>query len=172
MSAILKTKTRGRLQIMAHVLQEALNGSGKSRIMYRSNLSYRNLEKYLRLLLTMQFLKEVKKGKNTVYETTGKGLEYLEAYRKLKALMLRSGEKSLKSETADSSEKTSDHGPISQMGLYSEIANLKTRVKRLEKIVPLLKFCPTCGKEIRQDFRLCPFCGENLSSKMTVVDES
>ena len=171
MSALFKTKTRDRLQILAHVLQEALNGSGKSRIMYRSNLSYRSLEKYLRLLLDMKCLKEVKTGKSTNFRTTTKGRGFLEAYGNLRAYMSPSGEKSLELQTKDNSEKAADVRPISQLNLLSEIANLKTRIERLEKIVQV-NLCPTCGKEIRADFRVCPYCGENLSSKETVVDQS
>ena len=46
-----------------------------------------------------------------------------------------------------------------------EISILKTKLDNLEKdITKLTKLmkCPSCGKEISPDFKLCPFCGELL----------
>jgi hypothetical protein len=46
-----------------------------------------------------------------------------------------------------------------------EVSNLKTRLDKLEKdltkLTKLMK-CPSCGKDISPDFKLCPFCGELL----------
>ena len=46
-----------------------------------------------------------------------------------------------------------------------DVSNLKTRLDKLEK--EMTKFtksmkCPSCGKDISPDFKLCPFCGELL----------
>lgn len=43
-----------------------------------------------------------------------------------------------------------------------EISNLKTRLDKLEKDLTKLMKCPSCGKEISPDFKVCPFCGELL----------
>lgn len=46
-----------------------------------------------------------------------------------------------------------------------DMSNLKTRLEKLEKdmtkLTKLMK-CPSCGKDISSDFKLCPFCGELL----------
>lgn len=46
-----------------------------------------------------------------------------------------------------------------------DVSNLKTRLDKLEKdLTKLTKLmrCPSCGKDISLDFKLCPFCGELL----------
>jgi len=43
-----------------------------------------------------------------------------------------------------------------------DMSNLKTRLDRLEKDLTKLMKCPSCGKDISPDFKLCPFCGELL----------
>jgi len=46
-----------------------------------------------------------------------------------------------------------------------DLSNLKTRLDKMEKdLTKLTKLrnCPSCGKEISPDFKLCPFCGELL----------
>ena len=75
---------------MACILNEATKGARKTRIMYRSNLSHRQLQSYLKLLLDMEMLKLIsKRGSNTtdIFKTSAKGHDFLDAYRKLKGLM-------------------------------------------------------------------------------------
>jgi len=43
-----------------------------------------------------------------------------------------------------------------------EMSNLKTRLDKLSTDLTRLMKCPTCGKDISPDFKLCPFCGELL----------
>ncbi len=84
---------RTQIDIMASILNEAAEGTRKTRIMYGCNLSYRQLQSYLKLLLGMKLLRAVsekKSGKTTFFETTAKGQNFLLAYRNLKALMASS----------------------------------------------------------------------------------
>ncbi len=76
-------RKRSDIDIMANILGEARRGSRKTRIMYRCNLSHRQLEVYLKLLLGMGFLV----SRSDSFETTGKGRKFLDAYRTLQALM-------------------------------------------------------------------------------------
>jgi predicted transcriptional regulator len=81
---------RSEIDIMASILNEARKGARKTRIMYRCNLSYKQLQTYLKLLVGLDMLIFVsKKGNNTTgfFKTSGKGVEFLDAYRKLKVLM-------------------------------------------------------------------------------------
>jgi len=81
---------RSDIDIMASILNEANKGAKKTRIMYRCNLSHRQLEVYLELLLGMDFLvsrSDKESSKLDLFETTAKGLKFLDAYRTLKALM-------------------------------------------------------------------------------------
>ena len=83
-------RKRNDLDIMASILNEAHKGARKTRIMYRCNLSHRQLQAYLKLLLDMGFLlsnSDEDNSKLGSFETTGKGLKFLDAYRTLKALM-------------------------------------------------------------------------------------
>lgn len=84
------SRIRSRTDIMAAILNQATEDTRKTRIMYRCNLSHRQLRSYLKLLLGMGLLKsfsEKEKSDTEFFETTRKGKEFLLAYRKLKALM-------------------------------------------------------------------------------------
>jgi len=88
-SQLAKTK-RSDIDIMASILNEAHEGARKTRIMYRCNLSHIQLRVYLKLLFGMKLLaltSEEEGTKPDVLKTTAKGLEFLDAYRKLKVLM-------------------------------------------------------------------------------------
>jgi len=83
-------QVRSQIDIMASILDEAVKGAKKTRIMYRCNLSHRQLQRYLKLLLGMELLSLVsKKGSDEIvyFKTSAKGRSFLDAYRKLKALM-------------------------------------------------------------------------------------
>jgi len=81
---------RSDIDIMANILNEAHMSARKTRIMYRCNLSHRQLATYLELLLDMEFLiihSEKDSSNLDFFKTTTKGLKFLDAYRTLKALM-------------------------------------------------------------------------------------
>ena len=90
LSPIRLVQMRSQMDIMASILNEAVKGTKKTRIMYRCNLSHRQLQRYLKLLLGMELLRSVSKkesGKTYYFKTSAKGRAFLDAYRKLKALM-------------------------------------------------------------------------------------
>ena len=58
----------------------------KTRLMYRANLSFAQLQEYLSLLLELELVREVKEEDGTFYEITVKGKRFLEAFRKMKEL--------------------------------------------------------------------------------------
>lgn len=83
-------RMRSRVDIMADILNEALKDTRKTRIMYKCNLSHRQLKSYLRLLLGMRLLglfSEKEESETGLFKTTEKGRDFLSAYRNLKALM-------------------------------------------------------------------------------------
>jgi rubrerythrin len=47
--------------------------------------------------------------------------------------------------------------------IKSELSNLKKEIKRHEERVKFPNVCPTCGKPLLPEFKLCPFCGENTN---------
>jgi rRNA maturation endonuclease Nob1 len=58
--------------------------------------------------------------------------------------------------------------------LRIELGSLKKQIKTLEEKLPFTNIlCTACGKPLRPDFHLCPYCGENikLEEKMIVVKD-
>jgi DNA repair exonuclease SbcCD ATPase subunit len=55
----------------------------------------------------------------------------------------------------------------------TEIGSLKKQIKTLEEKLLFTIICPACGKLLRPDFKLCPYCGESitLQEKMVVVKD-
>ena len=83
-------KRRDRHEIVAEILQTAVNGKIKTHIMYRAKLSYSQINEYLPLLIDKGFLENarVMRGRQhtIVYRTTSKGrlfIENLESVNKL-----------------------------------------------------------------------------------------
>ena len=46
--------------------------------------------------------------------------------------------------------------------MKAELSVLRKEVKRLEEKVHFPKLCPTCGKPLLPEFKICPYCGENV----------
>jgi len=86
---------RSRFDIIATVLLAANDGGArKTHIMYKCNLSFKQLHSYLRFLVEMELLKAIKEPLGTVensvrFETTRKGREFIKAYKNLNVLLTR-----------------------------------------------------------------------------------
>ena len=75
---------RGRLEIVFTILSLCNSTpSKKTRVMYQCNLSYKQLQMYLKFLIDVGFLKVVDKD---LYQTTEKGREFIKEYQHLKNL--------------------------------------------------------------------------------------
>jgi predicted transcriptional regulator len=83
----LSRRRRDRLTIMAQVLDIAREGTLKTQIMYRANLSFAQLNEYLSLLQEVKLLKVNTEDGRTTYRTTVKGISYLENFSKIKDLL-------------------------------------------------------------------------------------
>jgi uncharacterized protein YoxC len=46
--------------------------------------------------------------------------------------------------------------------MKTELSNLRKEVKKLEEKVNFPNLCPTCGKPLLPEFKICPYCGENI----------
>jgi hypothetical protein len=55
----------------------------------------------------------------------------------------------------------------------TELGSLKRQLKTLEGKLLFTIVCPACGKMLRPDFKLCPYCGESitLQEKMIMVKD-
>ncbi len=76
------TGMRSSFDIIAEILNVAKNGAKKTRIMYSCGLSYRFVQKYLDLLLDTGLL-----SLGTSYQTTDKGMGFLQKYQKMDLLL-------------------------------------------------------------------------------------
>ncbi len=85
-------KRRDRLTIMAEILKIAREGTLKTQIMYRANLSFAQLNDYLSFLKEAKLLKVNTTEGRTIYKTTSKGVKYLENFVKVKELLKKTGE--------------------------------------------------------------------------------
>lgn len=90
---VFQRRGRDRLYIIAEVLDVAIDGSLKTQIMYRANLSFRQLNDYVSFLLKLKLIESTETNGKTIYRTTSKGLRVLKAYREIRSL--------LKAESAD-----------------------------------------------------------------------
>jgi len=77
---------------MANVLRAAVGGAKKTHIMYKCNLSFRQLQVYLNLLVDRGLLRRVPENEGSeearLFETTKKGRAFLDAYRNIKVLLV------------------------------------------------------------------------------------
>jgi predicted transcriptional regulator len=80
-------KRRNRLYIIAEILTIAKEGSLKTQIMYRANLSFVQLNEYLSFLTKIYLLKIQKENGKRIYRTTAKGNKYLEKYKDIANLL-------------------------------------------------------------------------------------
>lgn len=80
-------KRRDRLYILAEILDIAKEGSLKTQIMYRANLSFTQLNEYLDLLLSMKLVGLIENKEKTLYKTTPKGFQYLQNYKEIIELL-------------------------------------------------------------------------------------
>jgi predicted transcriptional regulator len=78
---------RGRLSIIADILDVAKRGAVKTRIMYGASLSFAQLKEYLSFLLDANLLKVVDNPNRSLYKTTNKGLQYLQCYMEIGELL-------------------------------------------------------------------------------------
>jgi len=78
---------RGRLAIIADILDVAREGLSKTHIMYKASLSFAQTNQYLSYLLDVKLLEVIENPKKTSYKTTNKGLRYLQSYREIIQLL-------------------------------------------------------------------------------------
>jgi len=77
---------RSRAEVIVNMLNEALNGVNKTRLMYKCNLNFDRFNRYLQELLDTGLIERVDGQANNqavpLYRTTEKGRELLSVLRK------------------------------------------------------------------------------------------
>ncbi len=78
-------QNRSRIEIMAAILEKAMEGAKKTQMMYGANLSFYQTEGYIEHMIKTDFLSFEKRS--GLYWTTSKGREFLKSYGKIRSLM-------------------------------------------------------------------------------------
>jgi predicted transcriptional regulator len=85
------SKRRDKLYIIAEILEIARDGTLKTQIMYRANLSFAQLNGYLNFMLKTNLLDKIVINDREVYKASEKGINFLTRYREINEL-LKNGE--------------------------------------------------------------------------------
>jgi predicted transcriptional regulator len=80
-------KRRDKLYIIAEILEIAKEGTLKTQVMYRANLSFTQLNEYLDRMLKLRFLENVNVDSRQLYKSTDKGLDFLRRYIEINELL-------------------------------------------------------------------------------------
>ena len=57
-------------------------------------------------------------------------------------------------------------------GVKSDLGSLKSSLKKLETDLARNVVCPACGRSVQPDFRVCPYCGEDLLRQKVLLAEA
>ncbi len=93
-TAEVNSKRRDKLCIIAEILEIAKDGTLKTQIMYRANLSFAQLNEYLKFMLKIRLIQKIVKSGKEVYVATEKGLDFLQRQCELTELLKTEEEKS------------------------------------------------------------------------------
>ena len=81
------SKRRDKISIIAEILEIAREGTLKTQIMYKANLSFSQLNDYLTFILKKGLLNKFRANGKEVYATTEKGLDFLQRHFNLTELL-------------------------------------------------------------------------------------
>jgi predicted transcriptional regulator len=87
------SKRRDKLCIIAEVLEIAKEGTLKTQIMYKANLSFAQLNEYLKFMLKIKLIEKLTNQGKDVYVSTEKGLDFLQRQCELTELLKTEEEK-------------------------------------------------------------------------------
>ena len=82
-----KIPARGRIDIIADILESSVEATRKTTIMYKANLSFRQLQTYLPWLVENGFLEAYVNQGIEIYINGEKGNAFLEVYKLLNAML-------------------------------------------------------------------------------------
>jgi predicted transcriptional regulator len=81
------SKRRDKLSIIAEILEIAKDGTLKTQIMYKANLSFAQLNDYLKFMLKINLLNKFRVNGKDVYAATEKGVDFLQRHFELTELL-------------------------------------------------------------------------------------
>lgn len=74
------TRRRSRLDIIAEILDAAIDGAVKTKIMYRANVNFVQFNEHLECLLEARLIRTIRSGGKTLYVITEKGKLLLDRF--------------------------------------------------------------------------------------------
>jgi predicted transcriptional regulator len=77
---------RSRDMIISQILDICVSGASKTKIVYQANLNFRTVNPYIDLL-TKNGMISIRDGPNTLYETTDKGIDLLDSYKRIQDVL-------------------------------------------------------------------------------------
>jgi len=80
---------RSKHAIISEILDVCRTGACKTRIVYQANLNFRTVNPYIDLLIKNNLI-EVKRGKDILYETTDRGISFLDNINQINSYFLNS----------------------------------------------------------------------------------
>ncbi len=80
-------KRRDKLHIIAEILDIARDGTLKTQIMYKANLSFTQLNEYLKFMLRTRLLDKFVDNGKEIYRTTQKGMNFLQRHQEITELL-------------------------------------------------------------------------------------
>jgi len=83
---MLSGKRRNAMEITVNILEQARNGINKTRLVYRTNLNFLLIQRYIDFLIEKNLIEVVNKPQ-PVYQTTQKGIELLTGFSKIKEIL-------------------------------------------------------------------------------------
>jgi predicted transcriptional regulator len=81
------SKRRDKLGIIAQILEIAKEGALKTQIMYNANLSFAQLNEYLKYMLRIRLMDKFDANGKEVYIITGKGSDFLQRHCEITELL-------------------------------------------------------------------------------------
>lgn len=86
------SKRRDKLCIIAEILEIAKGGTLKTQIMYKANLSFAQLNEYLKFMLKIRLIDKLDTTGKDVYIATEKGLDFIQRHSELTELLKEESE--------------------------------------------------------------------------------
>ena len=81
------SRRRDKLSIIAEILEIAKSETLKTQIMYKANLSFAQLNDYLKFMLKANLLKKFRANGKNVYMASEKGIDFLQRHSELTELL-------------------------------------------------------------------------------------
>jgi predicted transcriptional regulator len=85
-------KRRDKLYIMYDIVGIAKEKTLKTQVMAKANLSFTQIQSYLKLMLKINLLQKVEEKDKELYMATDKGLEFLRKYGEINNLLKKNDE--------------------------------------------------------------------------------